>query len=213
MTEWIRRAEVALVLLVSIVSPGFADDAGPANHALFPTHSSVWERVTFPPRTPAAAPEPAAQTSPPPRVAPVEYSDGYKTRARIHRYASFAMLPLAATEIVLGQSLYDTPSDGKRSAHLVVGTSIGVLFGVNTVTGAWNLWEGRKDPNGRKRRFVHAVLMMAADAGFLATAATGPENEEESGEREGSRSTHRALAITSLATATAGYLIMLFGGH
>ena len=36
----------------------------------------------------------------------VEHSDAYQTRAKIHKYASFATLPLFGTELVLGQSLY-----------------------------------------------------------------------------------------------------------
>jgi hypothetical protein len=156
----------------------------------------------------ALAPDPQ---SPPPKVA-VEYSDAYRMRAKIHKAASIATLPLFVTEGFLGQSLYSNPSEGKKSAHLAVATGIGVLFGVNTVTGVWNLVDSRKDPNHRGRRIAHALLMLGADAGFLATAATAPESEhgEEGG---GSRSTHRAIAFTSIGAATAGYLIMLFGGH
>ena len=53
--------------------------------------------------------------------------------------------------------------------------------------------------------------MLGADAGFLATAATGPGGEEHFTTND-SRSTHRALAFTSISMATAGYLVMLFGG-
>jgi hypothetical protein len=147
-----------------------------------------------------------------PRVIPFEYSDGYRTRARIHKLASIATLPLFVTEGFLGQSLYDNPTSGKKTAHLAVAAAIGGLFAVNTVTGVWNLVEARKDPHDRKRRLAHGILMLAADAGFLATAATGP-SQEEGGSVEGSRSTHRAIAFTSIALATTGYLIMLFGGH
>ena len=38
--------------------------------------------------------------------AAVEHSDAYLTRAKIHKIASFATLPLFAAELVLGQSLY-----------------------------------------------------------------------------------------------------------
>jgi len=207
-----RRTLVATLLLISIGTPGFAREASSANRDLFPPRSRVWDRLTFPPPTPAVAvTDLAAQTTPAPRVAAVEYSDAYRIRAKIHKYSSYAMLPLFGTELLLGESLYNTPSDGKRSAHLVVGTGIGVLFGINTVTGAWNLWEGRKDPNGRKRRLVHGLLMMASDVGFLATAATGPGREF--GQTDGAKGTHRAIAITSIASATAGYLIMLLGGR
>ena len=93
----------------------------------------------------------------------------------------------------------------------MVAGGIGALFAVDTVTGVWNLVESRKDPDKRGRRLLHGVLMLSADAGFLATAALGPESEH--GEIEGSRSTHRAVAFTSIGLASAGYLIMLFGGN
>lgn len=150
--------------------------------------------------------------SPPPKVA-VEYSDAYRVRAKIHKTASIATLPLFVTEGFLGQSLYSNPSEGKKTAHLAVATGIGVLFGVNTVTGVWNLVDSRKDPTHRRRRIAHGLLMLGADAGFLATAATGPEGEHGEFEGGGSRSTHRAIALTSIGAATAGYLIMLFGGR
>jgi hypothetical protein len=149
------------------------------------------------------------QTSPPPRA--FEYSDAYRLRAKIHRVSSFATLPLFGTEAILGQSLYTDPSSSKKSAHLAVAGGIGALFAVNTVTGVWNLVEARNDPNKRGRRLLHGIMMLGADAGFLATAALGPESEH--GEIEGSRSTHRAVAFTSIGVASAGYLVMLLGGH
>ena len=154
----------------------------------------------------AAAPQ---QGAAPPQVA-FEYSDAYRLRAKIHKVASFTMLPLMATEGILGQSLYSDPSSGKKDAHLAVAAGIGALFAVNSVTGVWNLVEARKDPVRRGRRLAHGLLLLGADAGFLATAALGPESEH--GELDDSRGTHRAVAFTSIGMATAGYLIMLFGG-
>ena len=145
------------------------------------------------------------------RIIPFEYSEAYRTRAKIHRIASFATLPLFAVEGILGQSLYDNPTSAKRGAHSGVAAAIGVLFGVNTVTGVWNLIEARHDPNGRGRRWAHGLLMLAADAGFVATAATAPDDHEDGG--SSSKSTHRAIAFTSIGLATTGYLIMLFGGR
>jgi hypothetical protein len=152
------------------------------------------------------------------RPVPVEYSEGYKTRAKIHKISSFATLPLFVANYFVGQDLYNNPGDeSMKGAHgaLVAGTA--VLFGVNTVTGAWNLWEGRKDPNHRTKRMTHGILMMAADVGFLATAALAPDSEgdEHGGSYSSSdgRSTHRAVALTSMGIATVSYLIMLFGAH
>jgi hypothetical protein len=94
---------------------------------------------------------------------------------------------------------------------LAAGTA--VLFAVNTVTGIWNLREGRQDPNHRTKRRIHGFLMMAADVGFVATGMLAPESEggEGGGGSSGNRSTHRTVALTSMGVATVGYLMMLFG--
>ncbi len=153
-----------------------------------------------------------------PRPVAFEYSDGYRLRARIHRYASFASLPLFAGEAIVGQSLYTNPTRSRRDTHLLLAGALGGLFAANGVTGVWNLVEARKDPQGRTRRWIHALLMLGADAGFVATAALAPESEF--GERErggfsdgGRRGTHRVVALTSIGLATAGYLVMLLGGR
>jgi hypothetical protein len=142
-----------------------------------------------------------------PVVAATEYSPAYKTRLKIHKIASFAILPLFGTELLLGQSLYTNGGDTKKSAHVVVGAGIGTLFGINTVTGVWNLWESRKDTAGRTRRFLHSILMLASDAGFTATAALAPSRDD--GNFGNESSTHRVVAITSIGIGTAGYLMML----
>jgi hypothetical protein len=153
-------------------------------------------------------PAPTQATAPPPVA--FEYSDGYRLRAKIHKVSSFATLPLFGAEAIIGQSLYSNPTQGKKDAHLVTAAGIGALFAVNTTTGVWNLIEARKDSNHRGRRLAHGLMMLAADGGFLATAALGPESEH--GSVEGSRGAHRAVAFTSIGLATASYLIMLFGG-
>src|SRR5882724_8922795 len=82
---------------------------------------------------------PATQLQPdsaqPVHAAAIEHSDAYQTRAKIHKYASFATLPLFAAELALGQSLNGS-NDGKKGAHALVGAGIVGLCGVNTVTGA-----------------------------------------------------------------------------
>ena len=124
--------------------------------------------------TPQPAPAPA------PRPVAFEYSDGYYTRLKIHKWASFATLPLFATQVVLGQKLYNgDASDSVRSAHNAVAVGTGVLFGVNTVTGVWNMVEGRKDPNRKTAVKVHGILMLLADAGFAATGFMAPNTEHE----------------------------------
>jgi hypothetical protein len=177
--------------------------------------------------TPAPAPRPAPlryaaaddQNAPARRPVPVEYSEGYKTRAKIHKISSFATLPLFVADYIVGQDLYNNPGDeSKKGLHAGLAATTGVLFGVNTFTGAWNLWEGRKDPNHKKLRMTHGILMMAADVGFLATAMLAPSSEGDDispiyHDNSSERSTHRAVALTSMGIATVGYLIMLFGAH
>jgi hypothetical protein len=160
-----------------------------------------------------------AQEPPTRRVVPVEYSDAYKVRAKIHKITSYATLPLFVANYFVGQHLYDHPGDeSMKGLHDGLVASTAVVFGINTTTGAWNLWEGRKDPNHRTKRMTHGILMMIADAGFLATAMLAPEYEHE-GEGGGaptsttSAGTHRAVALTSMGIATVSYLIMLFGGR
>jgi hypothetical protein len=123
-------------------------------------------------------------------------------------------VPLFATELALGQSLYNNPDTGaKRTAHGVVGAGIVGLFGLNTVTGVWNLWEGRHDTEGRKMRIFHSVLMLAADGGFLATEATAPHIRHGIITNPSDQSLHRDIAVASISVGTAGYLLMLLKGR
>jgi hypothetical protein len=128
-------------------------------------------------------------------------------RRKIHVYASLATLPLFATQFVIGQKLFDGgSSSGMKSAHTITGVGIGALFGVNTVTGVWNMWEARKDPNGRRRRLIHGISMLGADAGFFATGMLTPDDDGG----DSNRSLHRNVALTSMAIATGSYLYMVF---
>jgi hypothetical protein len=83
------------------------------------------------------------------------------------------------------------------------------------VTGAWNLFgEGRQDKEGRTLRLVHGLLMMAADAGFVATTLSAPSDHRSGASTfDADRTKHRNLAIASVSVGTAGYLLMLFGNH
>lgn len=159
--------------------------------------------------TTASVAEDAGSQTATPRRRPVAftYSHGYEVRAKIHKYASFATLPLFGAQYLLGQRLDEgTGSEPVRAAHAAIATTMAGLFGVNTVTGVWNLWEGRKDPAGRGRRVLHSLLMLGADAGFVATGLLAPTNDGG-----GNRSLHRNVAITSMGVASVGYLLMLLG--
>lgn len=144
----------------------------------------------------------------------IQHSDAYQTRATIHKYASYGTLPLFAGEIALGQSLFNssTPGGGNKGLHSAVGAGIIGLFGVNTVTGAWNLFgEGWQEHDGRTLRLVHGLLMFAADAGFVATWASAPHSRSSTFDHD--KGVHRNIAFTSIGVGTAGYLIMLLANH
>lgn len=156
-------------------------------------------------------PELSAAGASPQRPRAIEFSDFYYTRLAVHRIASYATLPLSVAEYLLGQKLYSNPpgSQGTRQSHRVVALGIAGLFGVNTVTGLWNLWDSRKDPSGRARRYIHAALMLAADAGFVVTGSSAPSPRRISLSGPSLANRHRTLAIASMSTALVSYGMML----
>jgi hypothetical protein len=200
-----ESTEPAIPVIAVPLAPVESTTTLPATEA--PTPASITPLLSDPALVLPLDGQPVA-TAPAPKLA-FEYSEGYRQRAKIHKLASWATLPLFAAEAVVGSSLYSNPTSTKRDAHVVLGAGIGALFAVNTVTGVWNLLEARKDPSFGKKKWVHSILMMGADVGFVGTALTGPESEH--GESEGSKATHRAIVFSSIAMATTAYLIMLFG--
>lgn len=149
----------------------------------------------------------------------VTYSDWYARRLRVHRYGSYAMLPLFVTQYVLGDRLLDqknaqfagtrlTPiDDNLRSRHAIVAGTIGALFVVNTTTGLWNLFASRHTVEGRKLRTIHALTMLAADAGFAYTGYLGSRTVDR-GPAQGRK--HRNLGLVSFSIATGGASLMWF---
>jgi hypothetical protein len=142
----------------------------------------------------------------------IEYSSAYSTFMTIHRVGSYLELPLFAAEYFVGEKLLrderNNP-DGQSSikgTHGAIATGLGVLFGVNTFTGVWGLVESRHEPAGRTRRWVHSILMLVADAGFLATGAAA----ESARDNPSGADHHRALAIGSIGVATVATAIMWF---
>jgi hypothetical protein len=101
-----------------------------------------------------------------------------------------------------------TASDSVKTWHGVFAGSIAGLFAVNSVTGVWNLMEARHDPNGKTRRMVHGILMLGADAGFVATGLMAPGEHESVDNND--KAAHRNVALASMGMATASYLYMLF---
>ena len=142
----------------------------------------------------------------------IEYSDLYYTRLTIHRWASYAELPLFAAEWAVGQKLLNQQNSGTvvdrhsslRSTHQALASVLGGLFAVNTVTGVWNLYESRHEPAGRTKRIIHSLLMLTADAGFAYTASVAGDARRTST----GVTTHRNAAITSMGIATVSTVMM-----
>lgn len=152
-----------------------------------------------------------ADTVPRVRRKAVVYSDGYATRLRIHKTLSWGMLPLFAASYFSGDQLLNKGTDAPswaRSVHGPAATGSAILFGANTVTGGWNLWEGRKDPTGRTRRLLHSVLFTAASGGF---AYAGTKLADDAEQNLSARRKHRNVALGSMGVSTVSWLIMLIG--
>lgn len=210
-------AFIALFLLATTVSASPTGDYFATHPGMFGRPPGETTRVGRPwhvtftaPSTPAplrvdAAMAGAAAVQDSQRPTAFEYSDAYNTRRKIHMIASYATIPLFAAQYWAGEQLFDDSEDSSaKSLHGALTIGIASLFAVNTVTGVWNLWEARKDPNGRTRRLIHGLMMLGADVGFVATGALAPDDDDD-----GRRSTHRTVAITSMGVAAASYVYML----
>lgn len=206
---------LALAATTALSSPGSpGGDTIPSAMRLRPTPASV-SLTTMSTSSPSGVTlfDVRSGTRSPEEPTPqlIEYSDGYFTRLTIHKWASYLTVPLFVGQYVVGQKLIDGEgSSGMRSLHGAPAGGVAGLFAVNTVTGGMNLIEGWKDPAGKNRRVLHSVLMLLADAGFVATGMLANENEHEGGVSSSSNNdSHRNMAIASMGTALVSYAIML----
>ena len=142
-------------------------------------------------------------------------SDGYYTRLDIHRYAGYATLPLFAIEYLAGQKLLEKGSEAPlwaEKVHKPVAYLVAGVFTLNTVTGLMNLAEASKVSRGKKRRWVHSIMMLAADAGFIYGATVAPSTAKidariAAGKR-GGWTPHKAATVASMGVSTFAYLMM-----
>lgn len=170
-----------------------------------PTDTTTAGPVAMPVGVTRPAPEDTVRRRP----RAVEVGEWYERRLRLHRYGSYAMYPLFVLEAVAGNQLFDDPRNGAtwaKTGHRVGATGLAFVFGLNTVTGLWNLWDSRDVERGRGRRTVHALLMLASDAGFTYAGARLSEQAEQSEEK---RREHRNLAYASMGTALTGVAVMI----
>ena len=148
-------------------------------------------------------------TTPRRRRKSVEVSEWYERRLRIHRYGAYTMIPLFTFQAIAGNNLYNNSGAAPgwaKTGHRVGATGLATVFGLNTVTGLWNLWDSRSVPQGRTRRTIHTLLMLASDAGFTYAGVRLSEQAENSLDK---RRQHRAWAYGSMATAVAGAGMMV----
>ena len=134
----------------------------------------------------------------------IEVSDWYERRLRIHRYGAYATIPLFAFQAAAGNELYhkgDAADGWAKNGHRVGATALATVFGLNTVTGLWNLWDSRAVEQGRTRRTIHTLLMLASDAGF---AYAGIKLSEDAEESSAARRRHRNTAYASMGVAVTG---------
>ena len=171
------------------------------------TSATLWRTPLSDARVvPVWALPPAQDTQPRKRRRAIQYSDAYYTRLQIHRVGSWLELPVFGTEYWLGQKLInDSPiASWVKPTHTTVAAVLGGLFVVNTVTGVANLYESRASTDDRLLVWTHSALMLAADAGFIATAAvSGDAHHSVSGQDR-----HRNVALASIGVATVGTLLM-----
>lgn len=143
------------------------------------------------------------------KIPAIEYSDGYHDRLKVHKILSFAMIPLFVGSAVTGFQLRnkrDAAPQWARDLHGPFAGGTAVLFGMNSLTGIWNLWEGRKDPAGRTRRLIHSAMFLAAGAGFVYVTAVG-DNIHTVGKPN---HWHRDIALGSMTLSLVSWSIMLF---
>lgn len=151
-----------------------------------------------------------------PRPRAIQVSDAYELRLRVHRYASYTMIPLFVVQSVAGNQLYQADRSGSprpgwaETTHGAGAAGLGALFTVNTVTGLWNLWDSRDNEVGRTKRWVHSALLLGSDAGFT---WSGIKLASDAKNSQAGRDQHRRVSYISMGAALAGYAIMLVGDH
>ena len=154
-----------------------------------------------------------SDTPPPVRERPraIEVSEWYERRLSIHRKLSYTVIPLFAFQYAAGRQLWDHGKGGApawaRDGHPIGAIAIGTVFGVNTITGIWNLWDSRAVEEGRTRRYLHAASMLVADAGFTWAGAKLSKEAETSFDK---RRLHRTVALTSIGISVTSAALMWF---
>ena len=177
----------------------------------------VFQLAAAAPDTSRLSPTPATalqqqDTARRPRRRAIEVSEAYGQRLQVHRYLSYAMIPVFASQYIAGTKLYDAQQVGGKPApgwakpvHSAGAATIAGIFGINTITGVWNLWDSRHTPEHRWLRYSHAVVMLGADAAFAYTGIMLSQEAENSFEK---RDEHRKVALYAIGASTVSGVVM-----
>jgi hypothetical protein len=137
----------------------------------------------------------------------VEYSELYGIRLSIHRALGYAMIPLFIGSAYTGFELRnkgDEAAQWARDLHGPFAAGTAIVFGMNALTGVWNLIEGRRDPVGRTKRLLHGALFLAAGAGFAYVTAAGDDIHASGRPNHW----HRDVALGSMAVSLVSWSMM-----
>jgi hypothetical protein len=155
---------------------------------------------------PSDTPPPVVTPRPRPRA--IEVSDWYHRRLVVHRWLAYTSLPAFGFQYAAGQQIWSKGPAAPawaRTGHRIGAATLGGIFTVNTVTGLWNLWDSRAVTEHRGLRYMHALSMLVADAGFTYAGAVLSEQAERDFEK---RRQHRAVALTSIGISVTSGVLM-----
>ncbi|HEY4306822.1 MAG TPA: hypothetical protein VGM82_20295 [Gemmatimonadaceae bacterium] len=150
----------------------------------------------------------AASDSAQGRPKAVELSDWYYRRLTIHRWVAYSTIPVFGVQWLAGERLYNDSREAPtwaKTTHRVGATYLAGAFTVNTVTGLWNLWDTRSQPQGRTLRTIHGLTMLVADGMFTYAGAKLSDEAEQSADK---RSLHRTIALSAMGLTAASGLAM-----
>ena len=105
--------------------------------------------LTIADSVPTAPADPADTTRR--RTRSVEVDDWYYRRLTLHRWVSYATIPVFAAQWAAGSVIFPDPRNAPRWAKDTHDAGADLLLGmftVNTVTGVWNWWDSRTQPKG-----------------------------------------------------------------
>lgn len=192
----------ALILSLGIVRP--APDTLPTT----PANDSVTATVVSAIPVTSMLATHAGSDSAQGRPKAVELSDWYYRRLTIHRWVAYSTIPVFGAQWLAGERLYNDSREAPtwaKTTHRVGATYLAGAFTVNTVTGLWNLWDTRSQPQGRTLRTIHGLTMLVADGMFTYAGAKLSDEAEQSADK---RSLHRTIALSAMGLTAASGLAM-----